>query len=60
MLQRDVCVAAEKYIVARGLRRAYKYNDKPTVEQIEDQVLQAIMFEIAEWFVFDGVPEERH
>lgn len=39
--------------VACGLRRAYKHNDKPTVEQIEGAVMQAVMHEICEWFQFD-------
>lgn len=51
----EMCVESG---VARGLHRAYKYNDKPTVEQIEDQVVQAIMFEIGEWFKFDPVVDE--
>ncbi len=48
----EMCVESG---VARGLHRAYKYNDKPTVEQIEDKVVQAVMFEIGEWFKFDPV-----
>ena len=39
--------------VAYGLTRAYKHNDKPTAEQIEEKIRQAIMHEICEWFEFE-------
>ena len=48
----EMCVESG---VARGIRRAYKHNDKPTAEQIEDAVMQALMHEICEWFKFDPV-----
>ena len=33
-----------------GLARAHKHNDNPNVDQIQDQILQAVMTEIYEWF----------
>jgi len=44
--------------VARGIHRAYKHNDNPTAEQLEDKIVQAVMFEIGEWFKFDPVGDE--
>jgi hypothetical protein len=40
--------------IALGLARAHKHNDNPNVDQIQDQILQAVMSEIYEWF---DVPE---
>jgi hypothetical protein len=37
-----------------GLARAHKHDDNPNVDQIQDQILQAVMSEIYEWF---DVPE---
>ena len=48
----EMCVESG---VARGIHRAYKHNDKPTAEQIEEKVMQAVMHEICEWFKFDPV-----
>ena len=39
--------------VAYGLHRAYKHTDKPTAEQVQEKIRQAIMNEICEWFKFD-------
>lgn len=46
----EMCVESG---VAYGLTRAYKHNDKPTAEQIEEKIRQAIMNEICEWFEFE-------
>ena len=51
----EMCVESG---VARGLHRAYKHNDQPTAEQIEEKVTQAVMHEICEWFKFDPVVED--
>ena len=53
----EMCVESG---IAHGLHRAYKHNDNPTAEQIEEKIMQAVMHEICEWFVFDAVPEEKH
>jgi len=37
----------------RGWHRAHKYTDKPTDEQIEDAVTNAILGDICEVFSFD-------
>lgn len=57
----DIYKLVEKCVedgVAYGIHRAYKHNDNPTPEQIEDKVVQAVMFEIGEWFKFDPVGDE--
>lgn len=51
----EMCVESG---VARGLHRAYKHHDNPTAEQIEDKVVQAVMFDIGEWFKFDPAVED--
>ena len=38
---------------ARGLRRAYKHDDAPTKDQIEEQISKAVMLEVCEWFKFE-------
>ena len=40
--------------LTHGYRRAFKYNDNPTEEQITDQIKQSIMNELYEWFDFNG------
>jgi hypothetical protein len=37
-----------------GLARAHKHNENPNVDQIQSEILQAVMSEIYEWF---DVPE---
>ena len=52
----DIYKLIEKCVedgVARGIHRAYKHNDTPTAEQIEDKVVPAVMHEICEWFEFE-------
>lgn len=44
--------------VSYGLTRAYKHNDTPTPEQIQEKIRQAVMHEICEWFKFDPVVED--
>ena len=52
----DIYKLIEKCVedgVAYGIHRAYKHNDNPTPEQIEDKVVPAVMHEICEWFKFE-------
>lgn len=39
--------------VQYGYTRAHKHTDHPTQEQLEDQIIQAVMNEICEWFEFN-------
>jgi hypothetical protein len=41
--------------LSRGYHRAHKHTDAPSQEQLTDAMLQAIMHEVCEWFVFDRV-----
>ena len=50
----EMCVESG---VAYGLTRAYKHNDTPTPEQIQEKIRDAVMVEICEWFKFDPVDE---
>ena len=36
-----------------GYSRAFKHDDNPSDEQIHQAILQAVMFEIHEWFDFE-------
>jgi hypothetical protein len=36
-----------------GIHRAYKYNDNPTPEHIENEITDAIVSAITEWFMFE-------
>lgn len=40
--------------VNHGMLRAYKYDDKPSNEQIKQTIVDSVLFEICEWFNFDG------
>lgn len=43
-----------------GITRAYKYTDKPTKEQMYDEIEKAIMYEICEWFhIDDGLHDDE-
>ena len=44
--------------VSYGYNRAHKHTDSPSQAQIEDQIIQAIMNEICEWFDFNETEEE--
>lgn len=33
-----------------GLARAYKHDDEPSIDQIQDAIYAAIEYEICEWF----------
>jgi hypothetical protein len=45
--------------VDHGMLRAYKYDDKPSNEQIKQTIVDSVLFEICEWFNFDeGVKDE--
>lgn len=39
--------------VAYGYNRAHKHTDSPTAEVIRDQIENAVIDEICEWFHFD-------
>lgn len=39
--------------LSRGYHRAYKHNDKPTTEEILDEIETAVMGSIYEYFTFD-------
>lgn len=43
--------------VALGYNRAYKHSDAPSEEVMKQQIYEAVMNEICEWFVFDEVQE---
>ena len=56
----DIYKLIEKCVedgVAYGIHRAYKHNDTPTPEQIQEKIRDAVMVEICEWFKFDPVDE---
>jgi len=36
-----------------GYGRAFKYSDKPSDSAIKEEILQAVMTQICEWFDFD-------
>jgi hypothetical protein len=42
---------------ARGYRRAHKHTDNPNEEAICENVVDAIMLELSEWFDFEAVEE---
>jgi hypothetical protein len=39
--------------VMRGIRRAFKHSETPAREDLEREVVRAILEEIGEWFEFD-------
>jgi hypothetical protein len=41
--------------VAAGLHRAYKHNESPSAEQVQDAIYNAVMHEICEWFKFEDI-----
>ena len=45
--------------LAYGYRRAFKYTDDPTEEQITQAIKDAIMHELYEWFDMEDVDYER-
>ena len=38
--------------ISLGYNRAFKHNDSPTKEEIEQEIHRAVMNEIYEWFDF--------
>lgn len=40
--------------VTIGHNRAYKHNDAPNIEEINEAIFNAIMSEIYEWFDFES------
>jgi len=39
--------------ISLGYNRAFKHSDNPSAQVVKDQIYEAIMTEICEWFVFD-------
>jgi hypothetical protein len=39
--------------ISLGIRRAYKHNDAPTEQQLQEAIEFAIWNELFEWFDFD-------
>jgi hypothetical protein len=37
-----------------GMNRAYKYSETPTRAYIEEQIADAVLLEISEYFTFDN------
>ena len=44
------------YGTAAGYQRAHKHGDKPNVSTIEEKIIEAIMQQISENFIFDTLP----
>lgn len=44
--------------VQYGYSRATKHNESPSRAEIEDQIMQAVMTEICEWFDFSQFEQE--
>ncbi len=47
------CVA---YGTAQGYQRAHKHDDKPERVVIQEKIIEAIMQQISENFIFDTLP----
>lgn len=43
--------------VALGYSRAYKHSAMPSEDAVKQQIYEAVMTEICEWFVFGEVKE---
>jgi hypothetical protein len=41
----------------RGYQRSFKHIDNPSEESICDNIVDAIMLELSEWFDFEAVEE---
>lgn len=39
--------------VAYGYQRAFKYSDNPTPDAIQAAIVDAVMLQICEYFIFD-------
>jgi hypothetical protein len=44
--------------IQMGWARAYKHEDTPAPERIQDCVYEAVLYEIFEWFEFDREKNE--
>ena len=44
--------------VLRGWNRAHKHVDTPSPESVREEIEQAVMAEICEWFDFEPTPGE--
>ncbi len=45
--------------VGYGWRRAHKHTDKPAEDQVQDQISEAVIGAICEWFEFDETSHQR-
>jgi len=45
--------------VMLGWNRAHKHIDNPEPEFIREQIERAVLNEICEWFVFEGIKDEE-
>jgi hypothetical protein len=45
--------------VMLGWNRAHKHIDNPEPQHIRDQIEQAVLNEICEWFVFEEIKDEQ-
>jgi len=45
--------------VAYGWLRAHKHGDNPNAEQVQQEIVNAVMNEICAWFEFKGVEDEQ-
>lgn len=45
--------------VIHGLVRAYKHSDTPAEETVKDEVAQAVVNEVCEYFSFDAPDEVK-
>lgn len=53
----DVLRNAVEEGVRCGWNRAHKHTSGPTPEHVEEQIVQAVMNAVCEYFIFDDAPE---
>ena len=39
--------------VTRGYARAFKHNENPSSEEIQNSILTCVMDDVSGWFIFD-------
>ena len=49
----EVLLRAVEEGVANGWRRAHKHTDTPDEEAVKDQIINAVLSEVGEWFDFN-------
>lgn len=60
MRAREYCLA-ERCVqdgIMLGWDRAHKHTDSPTKEAILENISQAVMLELTEWFMFEDIDYE--